>query len=273
MKPTLPEDPERGEPGPEVSEHYRAGARDEPAPRVDAAIREAARRALKPVRPARNWQTPASVAALLVIGFSMVLLVRESDPPLPALERSADEAKLAKSSPPQLAMKVQPKLKSNSTREARPSRERSERPDRELPAQDEVQPQGNETPQENAASAIAGTAVAPAVPAAASPGKPEDREQGQFARSGDQSARKKADSVSDVAPQPRAAEALAQKQQAEKQQAEAPAGQPEAWIRRIDDLLAKGRQDDARMQLLELRKQFPDYSIPQRLQKLLPDHR
>src|ERR1044071_8358560 len=44
MKPTLPEDREAETTSPEISEHYRAGAHDEPSARVDAAIREAARR-------------------------------------------------------------------------------------------------------------------------------------------------------------------------------------------------------------------------------------
>jgi hypothetical protein len=264
MKPTLPEDRELDKTGSEVSEHYRAGAQDEPSARVDAAIREAARREVKPARPARNWHIPTSAAALLVIGVSMVLLVRESEPPLPSLERAADEAKLAKPAPPQLAMKAQPKVRSNSTREARPSRERSERPDRELPAHAESATGLGEAAHENAAAPAAPSPV----PAAAAPDKPLERDQGQTAPSGSLSASKKADSMSDAAPQSRISEEALQKQKAE-----APSARPDEWIRRIDDLLDKGRQADAREQLLEFRKQFPNYAIPQRLQALLPAQR
>jgi hypothetical protein len=268
MKPTLPEDHELDKTGSEVSEHYRAGAQDEPSARVDAAIREAARGEVKPVRTERNWYVPVSAAVLLVLGFSMVLLVRESEPPMSSLDRVADDAKLAKSAPPQLAMKAQPKVKSNSAREARPSRERSERPDREPPTQDQAQSERNEAAQDNAGASVAATAAAPPVPAAAAPGKLAERDQGQTAQSGSLSESKKTDSMSDAAPQSRRSEEYLQKQKVEA----APAP-PEDWVRRIDDLLAKGRQADAQKQLLELRKQFPDYAIPQRLQALLPDHR
>ena len=253
MKPTLPEDREAETTSPEISEHYRAGAQDEPSARVDAAIREAARRDVKPVRPARNWQIPVSVAAMVVIGFSMALLVRESEPP-PSFERSADEAKLAKSAPPQLAMKTQPKARVDTTREARPSRDRSERPDRDLPVQDQAAATRSEALQES---------VAPdaAVPPAAAP---LERDQARTAQSENLAAGKKTDSMADADPQAK------RKEEAPQQQAAAAAA-PEEWLRRIDELLTQDRQADAREQLLAFHKQFPAYALPPRLQALLPD--
>jgi len=66
MKPTLPEDRELETMGSEVSERYRAGAQDEPPARLDAAIQAAARREVTQPPLRRNWQMPASIAAMLV---------------------------------------------------------------------------------------------------------------------------------------------------------------------------------------------------------------
>src|SRR3954447_10649028 len=128
MKPTSPEEQELEKSGAEASEHYRAAGQDEPPSRVDAAILEAARREVKPpARRPRDWQIPASIAAMVIIGVAMALLVRENQAPPPSLD-TANEARLAKQAA-QLAMKTQPKASTGSIRE-RPSRERGPRPDR-----------------------------------------------------------------------------------------------------------------------------------------------
>ena len=186
MKPTSPEDREKEENGSEVSDRYRRSARDEPPARLDAIVLEAARRELKQLRGRRNWQMPASVAAVLVIGVSLILLVRYNEPPSPSLDAPSLEAKLAKSAPAQPAVKVQPKLNANAHREARPSRERSERPDREPPvSQDQVDTGANVSVRENAALAAAA--------------KPAERGQEQFAERKTKS--EKADGLSRAAPQ------------------------------------------------------------------------
>jgi len=87
MKPTLPEDRELEKMGSEVSERYRAGAQDEPPARLDATIQAAARREVEQPRQRRNWQMPASIAAMLVLGVSLVLVVRDKEPPLPSRRR------------------------------------------------------------------------------------------------------------------------------------------------------------------------------------------
>ncbi len=89
MKPTLPEDRELEEMSSEVSEHYRSGAQDEPSARLDAAVLAAARRKMEQPRQRRNWQMPAAIAAMLVLGVSLALIVRDNEPPLSSLERPA----------------------------------------------------------------------------------------------------------------------------------------------------------------------------------------
>ena len=101
MKPTLPEDRELEDTAAQVSERYRAGAQDEPSAKLDAAIRAAAHREVAKPRLRRNWQMPASIAAMLVIGVSLLLVVRDHEPPLPSLDHPvAEEAKLARPAQP-----------------------------------------------------------------------------------------------------------------------------------------------------------------------------
>ena len=267
MKPTSPEDSDLEKMSSEVSERYRAGAQDEPSARLDAAIRAAVRREVEQPRQRRHWQLPASIAAMLVIGISLVLIVRDNEPPLPSLDRlAADEAKLAKSAPPQLAMKAQSKASADSLREARPSRERSARPDRGPLARDEAATAREYAAQENAvSSASPSTVPAPGAPAVAGLATPVEGERRQTAESGDFPSSKKAEALSGAAPRSaRSDEAL------RKQDAAAAPVQPEDWLRRIDDLLRTGEEAGAREQLLVFRKQFPHYPLPQRLQALLP---
>jgi hypothetical protein len=265
MKPTSPEDRELEQISSEVSERYRAGAEDEPPVRLDAAILSAARREVEQPRKRRHWQVPVSIAAMLVIGVSLVLLVRENEPPLPSLDRPAsEEAKLAKPAAPQLAMKAQPKAqpkaRADSLREDRPSRERSARPARAPAARDEAA-----ATQENTASGtVAPPASAPAAPVVAGPAKSTEQEQSRIAGSSDSLSGKKAGAVAGAATESRpSAQAL------RKEDAAAPA-QPRDWLEKIDGLLRDGRQAEARRQLLGFRQQFPHYPLPERLQELLP---
>jgi len=265
MKPTSPEDSDLEKMSSEVSERYRGGARDEPSARLDAAIRAAVRREVEQPRPRRNWQMPASIAAMLVIGISLVLVVRDNEPPLPSLERpAADEAKLAKSAPPQLAMKAQPAPRGDLLREDRPSRERSARPDREPVAREEVA-----AVQDNAASsggtAQSAPAPAPAAPAVAAPAKPAEEEQARVAESSDFFSANKKDKM----PVDAAKESRPAVQALRKQEITAPA-QPREWLVEIDGLLRDGKEAQARRQVLAFQQQYPQYPLPERLKALLP---
>lgn len=269
MKPTSPEDRELEKMVSEVSERYRASVEDEPPPRLDAAVVAAARREVEQPRQRRNWQMPASIAAMLVIGVSLGLLVRDNEPPLPSFDRpAADEAKLAPSAPPQLAMKTQPKARADFHPEDRPSRERSARPAREPVVRDEVTEIQKNVAQEQTASGASAPQVAapaPTAPAIAGLAKPAEQEQSRIAESSEVSPSKKAKAAADAAPESRvSAQAL------RKEEAGAGPVQPQDWLRKIDDLLRDGKDADVREQLLGFRKQFPHYPLPERLQALLP---
>ena len=271
MKPTPPEDRELEDMSAEVSEHYRAAGQEEPPPRLDAAVRMAARREVaQPPRPRRNWQVPASVASVLVLGVSLLLVVRENEPPLPSMEQpAANESKLAKSVPPSPAMKRKPQATERpDLQRERPSRERSARPDREAPLADEQGPAPGDLAPSTATrdAGQAQTADSAAVPAQAPPAPTAARERQQAATADSRNAGdQKLEGF--AAPGAPAQNAPRAEQQA---RAKVLAAQADEWLRRIDALLAEGKEAQARTQLLEFRKQYPGYALPPRLQALLP---
>jgi len=84
---------------------YRAAAQDMPPPALDAAILAAARREVGAgPRPAgfsfRAWRGPLSVAAVVVLSVSLVMLMREEAPELVAPPRADDPAADAKLAAP-----------------------------------------------------------------------------------------------------------------------------------------------------------------------------
>jgi hypothetical protein len=286
MKPTLPEDREIDADGAEISRRYRETAREEPSARIDAAILEAARReAGRPVI-VRNWQVPAAVAAVLVIGVSLSLLTREGLDPLPPLDQSPSKAEVAKPAAPSLAMKADPAPKGKFDLQSRPSRDRSERVDREA----EIRPH-EEAPAGQ--SAGASPSQAPAVPAPAPPpaqqfdapvaaaqapaarersensavaqsrmeGTPLESSSGERALQEKTVAEKKA--LADAAEASRARPLRKEESVA----AVAPAVQlpPEQWLRSIEEMFRSGQQAGARVQLAEFRKRYPDYRLPDAL--------
>ncbi len=286
MKPTLPEDREPDETGADVSERYRDVSRDEPPPRLDARIIESARREVaqpaqrnglrNPLR--REWQVPASIAAVLVIAVSLGLIVRDNEPPLLPTESSratplpTEEAKLAKPAPPQLAMKAEAKARIESDRESRPSRDRSDRPDRQLlaraapgssQASSVTAPAIQEVPASPPAQGPAAAAPVPHV-ADALDAKAREHEQARAPEAASERAEKKAESAATFTKNTGALQAL-RKQDKAKQVPEA-----EDWIHKIEDLLAAGKQAEAKDQLSALRARYPDYPLPERLQALLP---
>lgn len=260
MKQTSPEDRDLEKISSEVSERYRPNAQDDPPARLDAAVLAAARREVEQARRRRNWHMPASIAAMLVLGVSLVLIVRDNEPPLSSLEQpAANEAKLAKAAPPHLAMKPQSKMNSDLHRE-RPSRERSARPDREPIVREEMAVAPDNAAREKAAAG----AGAPSVQAPAAAPKGDEHEQSQMAESRNYSPGKKKAEESAVA-----AARLPQSERDEVRK-QTGAAKPAEWLRRIDDLLRVGDEGTAREQLSDFRKQFPLYPLPERLQALLP---
>jgi hypothetical protein len=80
----------------DLAAHYRRVPIEEPSPEIDAAIREAARQAIQrsPGRQRERWIMPAAAAAVLVLGVSVAVLVRDVQPPVQR-ERVAERGKIA----------------------------------------------------------------------------------------------------------------------------------------------------------------------------------
>lgn len=259
MKPMLPEDRELKDTAAQVSEHYRAGTQDEPPAKVDAAIRAAAHSEVAKPRQIRNWQIPASIAAMLVIGVSLVLVVRDNEPP-PSLDHPvAEEAKLAEPAPSQLAMKTQPRAKTDLSREDRPSRERTARPDRKSVTRDEVASAPDK------AQSGSPTQM-PAAPASATSESPVGHEKPAIAESNQVLASKKSGASADASMDSSGADRALRKQE---QPAAIPLP-PNDWLKKIDRLLLAGKEAEARAEMLGFHKQFPQYPVPERMRAVLP---
>jgi hypothetical protein len=179
--------------------------------------------------------------------------VRENQAPSPSLD-TANEARLAKQTPPPMAMKTQPKASTDSIRE-RPSRERSPRPDRTLSPQVQSSVAARDSAvQDNVAGRASANASSPA-PKTAGPAGNAAAES------------KKAESMSDERAQ--GAQARSSDQALFKQQAGNSMPQADEWLRRIDNLLREGKTADAREQVQAFHKAYPDFTLPQRFQALL----
>ena len=66
---------------------------------------------------------------------------------------------------------------------------------------------------------------------------------------------------------PAAAESTAA---AARQREEAAPPDPEAWLRRVEQLRTRGLAAEARRELLAFRQQYPEHPLPAALQALLP---
>jgi hypothetical protein len=217
------ERPDFGHERDEVSHLYQGLARDEPPARLDAAIRNEARRALAmhpaplvPPTGRRTWYFPFAAAAVIVLAVAVTWqMEREQGDPV----GSAADAVRA-------PMEAERKDEGRALEPKSQARSRNEAPQPKVKA--EVQagakppiPTPTDSLAKQSQSAAAGVATAPAAPAAAPAGE--------------------------------RAEARVQ--------AFGAAEPPERWLERIAVLREQGRQEEADRQLAEFRKRYPDFRI------------
>jgi hypothetical protein len=251
MKPMSPEERELEELRSGLSGRYRANSTEEPPAHLDAAIVAAARRAVERSRFRRSWHVPASIAAVLVIGVSLALMTSEIEDPLPPPDTSAGVAAGEARQPvPALAMKqesqARPAPRPGIERESRPSRERSAHSDREADTRQNSAGEHADSP--------------PATPSVAAPAL----QQFEAAAPSESVAEQKS-TLADSVQKKRASAAL--RKEAAPPSA-APADAREEWLRKIEDLLRNGKTAQAREQLAEFRKHYPDYRLPETLREL-----
>lgn len=233
---------------------YRAAAGEKPTAQLDDAIRAAARREAgsgpRPLSRLSAWRMPLSLAAVVVLSVTVVLMMREEgidplpQPDWPATARKEVPTAVAPAAAPESPLALAP----SPTRPAAPAA---------LPQPE--QPQRKALPQE------AETAAVPlAVQEAQEAPAPVGRE--ALPASPPRALMRAAPAVSAPVPaaadraagpaSPRPASLLWQDLEREA---------PEQWIRRIAELRREGRTADAEALLAEFRRRFPDRPPPEDL--------
>lgn len=241
-----------------VSQAYRDAAHDTTPPALDQAVLQMAHEEL--LRPAtatprdqdhfRDRRWPFGLAAVLVLSFSTLLLIRE-DPgaqkaammPLPeAPVGAAAEADIVPP-PPAAAMPE---------RAADAMAPREESAERALKRKEPAAPAYAPAPVQQAREAEA----APPEPQMAAPAPPSPVQELR---------RDAAGSMAAPRARGRAAPGLADNMvMEEKMEQEA----PEAWLERIRRLLSDGRRDEARRELEAYLRMYPDAPVPEDLRGL-----
>lgn len=240
---------------------YRAGAHEQPPAHLDAAIRAAARREAgagpQRISRLRAWRVPVSLAAVLVLSVTVVLMVREEggdrlEPappriaatPTPAMEQAVPQVL------PQPAAPATPPLQQ---RRAEP------------PAGPAPQPLAKAMP-EAEQQALAGAASASAREDVAASPRLEAAPQAEAPRPMMRSAPATMAADAGSAPAARkAAPAAAMSAPAPLQQAlwqDLLTEPAEKWIQRIVEWRRAGRSADADALAAEFRRRFPDRQLP-----------
>jgi hypothetical protein len=276
---------------------YRAAARDEPSPALDAAIRAAARREVgarpRPVGPffSRSWRVPLSLAAVILLSVSLVTLMREeapeiarpprADAPLPLPEAAtyprketvAADRTGASEPPTPLAKRASPEAFPGVSA-GRDTRVTALADKPRQPAQAEVRRDVAAAPAvtwpqpEAARPAQSVEAVASAPAPLAAPAEAPGPVAGVAAEA-------KAQPRSEAAS---ADSAVRESLRARGQAATAPAPQlapqiagviqahanlpPEKWLEQIEALRKQGRLEEAKTSLAHFRQRYPDYPLP-----------
>lgn len=256
---------------PELSRIYRQRMPEEPPGALDDAICAAARREVgagpRVAARRRFWYVPVSVAAVLVLSVTLTLMMREQEEtalltpaPVPA-QPSATEKGI-----PPVARDVSPQPQTSKIAPAPRRQDSAPKPEaRPFPA-----------PTGPAAKQAAGAAPAssPPVGARAVPPAPLAEE---TAKKAEESGVRQEAATGDVAPGKPAAAAPAMREgktaadsvQGLRRSGD-PAGSelaPEQWLQKIRELRREGRFAEAEASLVEFRKRFPGYRLPEDLRQ------
>jgi hypothetical protein len=227
-----------------VTRAYRALGAEEPPRALDDAILAASR------RPQHRWRVPLSIAAVLVLAVGVTLRML---PPSPDAESVALAPQVIQApKPPAAAAEPAAKFAQDAPSAAAPTAEAPRAPARSIagarlePAEPSAQPA-----REPVSAALEGAARADAsAPVAAG------AVAGSVQRDAAEAPRARALASAPPAP---AAAAAAKRPEATLT--------PEAWLKRIAELRKEGREREAQESLAEFRKRYPDYKIPEALQR------
>ena len=257
---------------PQLSEAYRDAAHPAPSPALDAAILEAARRAVAP--PPRHrwfaWAAPVATTAVLVLGLSLLFnmqreapeTLREAAPPPPqtALDAAPPAPAAAPAGSTNSAPAAQARTPVPADRQSVAKRGMAEPAPVTVPA-----PAARESASQEA-SRLAGAAPRPfpAEVAAVPQPAPASPPPAAAKASADLAERREAAAAPARSAAPAASQGMA------RLKAASPAAEgPEPWLERIRQLVKEGRLEEARKSLEEWRKRYPDGGVPEDLKALV----
>lgn len=245
---------------------YRAGAHEEPPAHLDAAIRAAARREAgagpQRISRLRAWRVPVSLAAVVVLSVTVVLMVREEggDRLEPAPPRIA-------ATPAPAMEQTAPQILPQPAAPATPPVQQRQLSASGAPSEPALQSMAKAVPEaEPLAPASAGAASATAREDVAASPRLEAAPQAEAPRPLQRSAPATMAADAGSAPAARkAAPAAAMSAPAPAQQAlwqDLLTEPAEKWIQRIVEWRRAGRSADADALAAEFRRRFPDRQLP-----------
>jgi hypothetical protein len=246
----------------ELSRLYADAPQIEPPDHLDAAILAQAHRAVNArpgAKPKRRWAIPlgmvASLFAVVMIGLQLPYLLQE-----PALQQAPMEAKVAASMDESAAAPAAKQARSRNL------------------AMDSAK---SEIAASKPAPVAAEAYAQPAAPMAAAPApitrRSELREEAASQSAGTLAKEKKSNDVGGsnltdaLEPPAPAAAVLASpppvqlERALKKDEADKASQRPEDWLARIRKLKQEGKLEDAKKELAEFKKRYPDYSVPKAL--------
>ena len=240
---------ERDTRDPQLERLYWGAAREEPPAHLDAAIRAAARREVGAgprtlAASLRRWHVPVSIAAVLVVSASLVIMVTEEG------EERLDEVRIPPISAPPVKPAVDPVA-------APPiAAAKSEQRQAESPARAESAPKP-----------FVASPTAPAQEQAATPAPPDSALAGRVgsASPGVVERRSAAPAADTMEAKPLARAIMAKPAAADRP----PVWQglenepPEKWVARIEEQVREGRMAEADEMRAEFRRRFPDHPYGQ----------
>lgn len=269
----------------DLSQLYRAGATEEPPPWLDRRIETAARKDLRPsllhgfFDSLPRWRLAAGAVAVVTLSVSLVTVMKDEAPsvlaptasmPSPDARPSEQYAPPAsdgsQSAPAEQVQSQKAAPLETAPRDGAPKREervdRRKAQEREAEAAPSPKQDTADVPKlaeahPSAAPSAEPPAVAPA-PATASPPAPRSGEEArQRASVGDAAtlgrlARKEA------LPAPAASPSIAEES-------------PEAWAKRLSELLRQGREQEVREGLERFRRRYPEFALPEDLRRFLAE--
>jgi len=242
-----------------LSRLYRQGGDEQPGAHLDARIRARAHDAVAPDKRvahspfAHNWMVPTSLAAVLMLSVSVVVLMPEPvEVPGPAGDRSANgspETVMSRELPDKAADTEQQPAAESAVAPAQAAKRRKQSSD------DGTGDDG---------TGAAGGRAAEFARDARQPAKADDEAPGEERK--EAAPRVQSPSIDDAQSSPWAPAALESASQAAPPPGPMPASavrdDPRAWLRFIESLLDEQKLEGAKANLRAFRGRYPDYPLP-----------